>query len=94
MNDRSNVHISQSGTVTYEGDAVKLFQAQVVRSRLRACKIGLRLKRSYTPTNCLRTASTFTGKKYGRGNSALDAAIEDMSQWISACEAAMPMSRD
>lgn len=87
----SAVVIHSSGSVTHQGDAVRLYQARVVRQGLKACMMGLRLNRSYTPTNCLRTAGTFTGKRYGRGKPALTEALADMDQWIAACEAAMPV---
>jgi hypothetical protein len=65
----------------------RVFQALAVVQGLKACKIGLRLNRAYTPTNCLRTASLFTGKKYPRGKAALDSAIVDLNVWIDRARA-------
>jgi hypothetical protein len=92
--DTSEIVVYENGGSVHAGDAVRLYQARVVRTGLRACRRGFRLNRSYTPTNCLRSATTFTGKSYGRGNKALDQAIEDLSQWISACESSMPVRHE
>jgi hypothetical protein len=91
--DNSEIVVHADGSTIHTGDAVRLYQARVVRTGLKACMVGMRLNSSYTPTNCLRSASIFTGKKYGRGKKALAQAVEDLSQWISVCESAMPVRR-
>lgn len=71
----------------------RVYQALCVKKGLEACKIGLRLNRAYTPTNCLRTASLFTGKKYGRGKKAMDEAIADLVKWIDDANEQMRLGR-
>lgn len=68
-------------------EGTRLYQALVCRQGLKACKIGLRLNRAYTTTNCLRTATLFTGKKYPRSKKSLDEAIADITAVIDAAEA-------
>jgi hypothetical protein len=60
-------------------NGVTMYQALVVRQGLKACLIGMRLNSAYTPTNCKKMASKFTGKKYGTGKEALRAAIADIT---------------
>lgn len=86
--DDSAVTFSNGG-VTFTGDAVRLFQAKVVRRGIMACQKGLRLNRAYTPTNLLRVTGGIVGKTYKRGQ--LPVALADLEQWIAACEAAMPV---
>lgn len=88
--DNSGVHFSSHGAVTHTGDAVRLYQAKVIRKGLKACKLGMRLNRQYTPANLLRTTTSFTGQTYKRGQ--LDAAILDLTKWIEAAEASMPVT--
>ena len=94
MQDQSEIRFTSGGTVIFTGDAVRLYQAKVVRQGIKACQIGLRLNSSYTPTNLLRVVGGFTGKRYKRGRAGLAAALQDMEEWIAACEAAMPVTSD
>jgi hypothetical protein len=50
---------------------------------------GLRLNTMYTPTNCLRTASLFTGISYRPrgGKIELQRAIDDITKVIDAAKA-------
>jgi hypothetical protein len=61
---------------------VRLYQALVIRKGLEACRIGMRLNKAYTPTNCLRAATCFTGVKYPRGKASLSRAIADITAVI------------
>lgn len=60
--DDSAVTFADGLQAAFTGDAVRLYQAKVVRQRLKACQIGMRLNSSYTPTNCKLMATKFTGK--------------------------------
>jgi hypothetical protein len=86
----SHVTVSASGTTSYVGpDATRLFQALAVRQGLKACKIGLRVSRAATPTRLFALTKSFTGKAYKRGD--YDGAIADLTVWIDAMNAAMPV---
>lgn len=45
-------------------EQIRGYQTLVVIKGLEAIKIGMRLNRSYTPTNLMRTAHNITGKKF------------------------------
>lgn len=92
MADESAVTFHKgTGAVVHTGDAVKLYQAKVLRQSIKACQIGMRLNRSATPTNVMATISKFTGNRYTRGKAGMQKALDDINQWIAACEAAMPV---
>ena len=84
----STVTVTDSGTI-FTGDAIKIYQAKVVRQGLKACKIGLRLNRAYTPTNLMNMVTKITGKKFTRGK--YDEAISAMDAWIAAADASIPI---
>jgi len=86
--DDSCITFSHGG-VTHCGDAITLYRARVIRKGLQACKIGLRLNRSYTPTKLFKAATSITGQDYKRGQ--YDVVIQSLSDWIHAAEAAMPV---
>lgn len=87
--DPSRITIHEGGAVIYTGDATRLFQAKAIRAGLRACKIGMRVNRAYTPSACLRTAGNIVGKTFKRGQ--YDEAIVALDEWINACVASMPV---
>jgi hypothetical protein len=70
-------------------DATRLIHAKTVYHALRACKIGMRLTRTATPTRCFELATKITGKRYKRGQ--YDAAMSDVRAWIVTMEAALPV---
>lgn len=41
-----------------------VYQIIVVRQGLKACKLGMRLNRAYTPKNLKRTTENLTGLKF------------------------------
>lgn len=59
-------------------ETIGRYQLIVVRQGLKACQIGLRLNRAYTPKNLMRIASQATGKKFGARDyqGAIDALTE------------------
>ncbi len=63
------------------GSGVFVVQAVIIKSALKACKIGLRVNRAYTPTACLRTAGNITGRTFKRGQ--YDEAIAALETWIA-----------
>lgn len=73
---------------------IRRYQAVAIRQGLKACKIGLRLNRDYTPTNCLRTAGRFTGETYSvrKGKPELERAIADITKVIDAYDARQPVN--
>jgi hypothetical protein len=78
------------GVTAFVGmDATRLIHAKTVYHALRACKIGMRLTRTATPTRCFDMASKITGKRYKRGQ--YDQAMADVRAWILAMESALPV---
>lgn len=57
-----------------------LYQALVVKQGLKACKIGMRLNRAYTPKNLFAMVEKITGKSFKRGQ--YDEAISALQSWI------------
>jgi hypothetical protein len=59
---------------SFTGSDVTIFQAAMLASALRLyAETGIKVNRSYTPTNMLATAKSLTGNTYKRG-AFLDAA--------------------
>jgi hypothetical protein len=75
-------------------DATKLAQAVTIRAALRLWQAGIQPSPAATKTQTLAMASTFTGKKYGRGAAQLDQAIADMDVWVVTMRAGLPIIRD
>ena len=76
--------------ISYVGeDAARYYQARVLLAGLRAVKHGMRITRTATPTNVLKMAGQFTGKKYKRGQ--IDIAIADLTDWVALMMLAMPI---
>jgi hypothetical protein len=83
----------EHGVTSYVGqDATRLLHAKTVFHALRACKIGMRITRTATPTRTFALASKITGKTYRRGQ--YDQAMADVRQWIVTMEAALPIVRE
>ena len=81
------------GSMSYVGqDATRLLHAKTVYHALKACKVGMRLTRTATPTRTFESAGKITGKTYKRGQ--YDQAMTDVRQWIVAMEAALPIVRE
>jgi hypothetical protein len=61
------------------------YQAIVVRQGLKACKIGLRVNRAYTPKNLIAMTTKITGQKFAARDydgaiAALTTYIEEVSE--------------
>ena len=83
----------EHGVTSYVGqDATRLLHAKTVFHALRACKIGMRITRTATPTRTLALASKITGKTNKRGQ--YDQAMADVRQWIVTMEEALPIVRE
>jgi len=70
-------------------DSTRLLHARTVYHALKACKIGMRLTRTATPTRCFDMASKISGKRYKRGQ--YDQAMADVRAWIVTMECALPV---
>jgi len=70
-------------------DATRLAHARTVYIALKACKPGMRLTRSATPTRSFELATKITGKRYKRGQ--YEHAMADVRAWILAMESALPV---
>lgn len=89
MND-SHIKIGTGGTLFAGEDATRLFQAMTLASALGLyAKCGMIPTRGVTITKMLALATTFTAKKYKRGDAAK--AQEDVRQWCEAMKAALPI---
>jgi hypothetical protein len=85
----SYITVGKDSTSYIGHDATRLLHAKTVKHALRACKLGMRLTKTATPTRSFAMASKITGKSYKRGQ--YDQAIADVNQWIWAMEAALPV---
>jgi hypothetical protein len=86
----SYITVKNDQITSYIGpDATHLFQARTLVISLKALQKGFTLTRGATPTRMLALASTFTDKKYKRGE--YDRAINDVQIWINTMECALPI---
>ena len=80
----------ESTITSYVGsDATHLFQARTLIIMLKYIQKGFRLTSEGSPTKLLKLASSFTGKKYKRGQ--YDEAITDVQIWVNTMECALPI---
>lgn len=89
--DDSRIEVREDGTVAaYVGrDAVNLARARMLALSLRLyAKTGMRPTRSVSPTDMLRMAGRYTGKKYKRG--AYIEAADGVAKWASEMRGALP----
>jgi hypothetical protein len=94
MND-SHIEVGTGHTTFVGEDATRLFAAMTVRNAINLyVKTGLCMNRAYTPTNMRAFVTNITGKRYKRGKAALAQATLDLTQWIEAMKAAMPVERE
>ena len=86
--------IVQKGSTTFAGpDGVALYRAIALRSGLAMyAKCGLKPNRAWTPTAMLQAAGGITGKIYKRGQYQI--AADDLTVWIEAMKAAIPITRE
>jgi hypothetical protein len=88
-NDSSAVTHHNGGT-TFTGDAIHLYRAVTLKSAIKLHKAcGMIPTRGMTITKMLGSAEQITGKKYKRGQH--DVAITDLTAWIEAAKASMPI---
>lgn len=94
MSDDSYIKVGAGHTLFAGPDATKLFAATMLRSAIDLyVETGVKVNRAYTPTAMLAAASRYTGKPYKRGPRGLAAASADLTQWIEAMKAALPVER-
>ena len=85
----SQITVSQS-SITYEGpDAIQLFRVNQIRTALRGLKIGLMPTRGVGKKRVLEMAGEISGKHYKLNQ--IDTAITDLTSWIEAAKASMPI---
>jgi hypothetical protein len=70
-------------------DAVRLYQAIVLRSALRLFSHGIKPGRGYTLGKTLAAASAITGKPYARRQ--VEDAREDLRLWAEAMRERLPL---
>lgn len=88
---QSEIIHSNGGTMFAGPDAVNLVRAVYLASHLKLfAKTGIRPTRHVGPTDMLRMATGYTGKKYKRG--AYLAAAEDVRVWVETMKAALPVT--
>ena len=59
-------------------DWIRAYQMLAVKQGLKACKIGMRLNRAYTPTHLRLMTEKITGKKFkSRDYDGMIAALEE-----------------
>ncbi len=84
------VILTQGGGVIHSGrPAVDIYQLKVIRQGLRACKIGGRLNRAYTPKNLMAMVHKLCGVKHGARD--YDGAIATLTAKIAEAEAVVPL---
>ena len=92
-NDPTNVKINGNGGFTLTGDAIPVFGVISLRGAIKLHKAcGMIPTRGMTITKMLQRAGEITGKKYKRGQH--DAAIADLTVWIDAAKASLPVERE
>lgn len=82
--------IVNEGSTTFAGpDAVRLYQAAVIRAALKLLIKGIRPTRGATLTGTLKLAGQYTGTTYKRSEATL--AIADLTIWIETMKSALPV---
>ena len=94
--DDSFVQVNDKGqTTSYVGrDAVKLYGVIALRACLMMyIRTNGRMipTRGMTITRMLASAAALCGKQYKRGTSGIQQAIDDLTVWIEAAKASMPV---
>lgn len=60
-------------------EGITRYQMLAVKQGLKACKIGLRVNRAYTPKNLRMMVERFTGRKFkARDYDGMIAAVEEL----------------
>lgn len=92
MAEESYIDRGKHGIMFVGPDATNLYRAAVIKNGLRLLKQGIKPSRNWTLTKALAAATGYTGKTYKR--SEADKAIADMTAWIDAMKAAIPVVED
>lgn len=86
------IEVGPGGTTFIGPDATRLYAASVLRSAIRLyVHTGMKANRAYTPSNMLAAASKISGESYPRGKAGLRLAYADLTAWIEAMKAALPV---
>lgn len=90
-NDPTMITIHNDGGFCLTGDAIPLYQVITLRAAIKLHKAcGMIPTRGMTITRMFQSAKNVTGKTYKRGQH--DAAIADLTLWIDAAKASMPVT--
>jgi len=84
----SYIQTGVGGTMFAGPDATELVRAMMLRSAIKAAKMGMMLTRGMTMTKSMAMAQRYTGKKYKRGQA--DIAITDLTVWINTMNCSLP----
>lgn len=93
--DNNEITLRADGTVSmYTGkDAVNVFRARVLASSIRLfAKTGLKPTRGVSGRAMLDMATTYSGKKYKRGE--YERAAQDVDTWTATMIAALPITQE
>jgi hypothetical protein len=81
-----SIQQTPSGATVFTGSGVTVYQALVVKQGLKACKLGLRLNRAYTPKRLMDMAAKITGAKLKPRD--YDGAVAALESWVDQQRAA------
>ena len=86
----SYIGVSKGQCTSFVGpDATNYVRAELLASSLRLyAKCGMRPTRMVGPTQMLQMATSYTGKKYKRGQ--YEQAADDVKKWANEMKAALP----
>jgi len=94
--DASYIETGAASTSFVGPDATSLFAAVSLRAAIRMwvnTNGTLKASRHYTPTAMAAAATRVTGKPYTRNRESLRQAMADLTTWIEAMKAALPVVR-
>jgi len=90
--DDSYIETGKGGTAFVGQDATALFAAVTLRSAIKLyVNTGLKANRAYTASAMAAAAGRVTGKKYKTSKPSLTEACADLTEWINAMKAALPV---
>jgi hypothetical protein len=91
MTTESFVQTGEGGTSFVGADATLLFKAIVLRSGLGLLEKGIRPNTGWKLSGVLAATGRITGKTYTRSRKSIPQARADLTKWIDAMNAAMPV---
>ncbi len=62
-------------------EGIQRYQALAIKGGLKACKLGLRVNRAYTPKNLMLMVKQITGKTFKLRD--YDGAIKALEEWLA-----------